>query len=292
MERTPSAAFNTFSSNIALTPNQRTNVNARATRVKELLATTFPSSNATPLVSASLMGSCDRQTAIRPLNDLDVLAVFSNKESVWEHTYQYDSQAFLYWIRQKINAKTTVENVGARGQAVRLFYQDNLHVDIAPVFQWHAGGYILPAGDGSWILTDPYKQAVWANEREATLNNRFRRRVRMLKQWNAAHGKRLGSWHLEAMVGAIFTGMGDNSRTGTMRFFEWAPGHVHVQDPDGFGGDLAAKLTREQIAAILGSFQSNHDRAVKAVEAEARGNLEEAIRLWRIVFGNDFPAYG
>jgi len=39
-------------------------------------------------------------------------------------------------------------------------------------------------------------------------------------------------------------------------------------------------------------MQSAYDRAVSANAAEARGDHEEAIRLWRIVFGDEFPAYG
>jgi hypothetical protein len=86
---------------------------------------------------------------------VDVLAEFSNKEGVFEK-YRRDSQAFLYRIRETLNANTQVKKVGARGQAVRLFYTDGLHVDIAPVFEWSGdGGFGLPSGSGERMTCRP-----------------------------------------------------------------------------------------------------------------------------------------
>jgi hypothetical protein len=290
---TTAKSFDEFSETISLTTAQSKLVTDRAAIAKTLLLSTFPPTDLTPFTTSNLMGSCKRKTVIRPLDDLDVIAIFQNKDSVFE-TYRRDSQAFLYRLREKINAKTTVESVGARGQVVRLFYKDGLHVDIAPVFKWSGehSGYALPSGNGGWITTDPQKQTEWASERQATLSNQFLRRVRMLKRWNNEHSKRLGSWHLEVMVGSAFGSMSNNSRQGIAKFFEWAPGYLHVNDPDGHGGDLGSKLTKSQEREVIESFSREHARALKALAAEDRGDHKEAIRIWRIVFGDDFPSYG
>lgn len=291
MATTTSEAFSQFEERIRLTAAQNERVTARAKRAREFMSEAFPSTYDLPLRSVNLMGSAARGTTIRPLDDIDVLAVFNNKDGVFEK-YRHDSQAFLYRLRNRINAKTTVQQVGARGQAVRLFYNDDLHVDIAPVFSWSEGGYGLPSGTGGWITTDPPAQQSWTTERESTLGSQFRRRVRLLKRWNTAHSSRLGSWHLEAMVGTIFSSMSGNHRNGLLKFFEWAPGYIHVNDPDGRGGDLGANLTWTQETDIKNSFDANHSRALNAVNAEAAGDHAEAIRLWRIILGDEFPAYG
>lgn len=291
MATTTDQAFREFEARIALTQVQREKAAARATRARDFLKETFPASYEIPLRTAVLMGSTKRGTAIRPLDDIDVLAIFDNKDNVYEK-YRYNSQAFLYRIRERINANTAVQQVGARGQAVRLFYTDGLHVDIAPVFGYSGGGYGLPSGSGGWIATDPPKQEAWADERDEALGNQFKRRVRLLKRWNTVHSKRLGSWHLEVMVGKVFTSMSSDHRSGLMKFFEWAGTYLHVDDPDGRGGDLGIDLTSAQAQAITDSFASNHTRATNAVSAEARGDHREAIRLWGILLGNEFPAYG
>ena len=94
------------------------------------------------------------------------------------------------------------------------------------------------------------------------------------------------------MIGNTFASMNSDSRDALRKFFEWAPNHLNVQDPAGHFGDLGSDLTYQQRQAILESFASSLDRALKANQAEIAGNREEAIRLWRIVLGNEFPAYG
>lgn len=283
--------FNEFHARIQLTENQKETMNSRVTRTRELLEKAFPSTDSSPLQSATLMGSGARDTLIRPLQDIDIFATFTNKDGIFED-YRRDSKKFLYRIRERVDAKTSVEKVGARGQAVRLFYTDNLHVDIAPAFKWKGDGYALPAGDGTWLTTDPLIQTKWAEERNASLDNLYKRRVRMLKRWNQVHSARFSSWHLEVLVQEVLTAMTRNSREDLTRFFGLAASNVHVDDPDGHGGDLADYLTRDQEIQIMDLLMKSYERAKKALQAEGKGDAQESIRLWRVLLGEEFPSYG
>lgn len=49
---------------------------------------------------------------------------------VWR-TYQTDSTDFLYRVRRAVNGQSRAQKVGARGQAVSIFYSDGLTVDVA-----------------------------------------------------------------------------------------------------------------------------------------------------------------
>lgn len=290
MATTTAGAFDEFKDRISLTDAEQTKVRSRRDQAIKYVRDAFPSSSDMPCSSGVMIGSAKRGTAIRPLDDLDVMVKFANKDQVFEK-YRFDSQAFLYRVRDALNAKTQIRQVGARGQAVRLFYKDGLHVDVAPVFKWSSGGYALPAGDGSWITTDPPAQEAWINKRQGELNNQLKKRVKFLKRWNNVHSHRLQSWHLEVMVATAFGSMSTNSRDGLMKFFEWAPGYIDVNDPDGYGGNLATYLAWGIRDEVRKSFDSAHDRAVKANAAEVRGDHREAIRLWRIILGDDFPAF-
>jgi hypothetical protein len=86
--------------------------------------------------------------------------------------------------------------------------------------------------------------------------------------------------------------MNGDYRDAAALFFQHAANNVHVQDPAGHSGDLAAKFTWNKEQAVLRSFGSAYQRAANAVAAEARGDHAEAIRLWQIVFGEEFPSYG
>ncbi len=290
MATTTAKAFNEFHDRISLTSGQETKATERADRAGVYLKEAFPDTSTLPVLSTTQMGSVARETAVRPLDDVDVLSEFRNKDDIFE-TYRYDSKAFLYRIREAVDAKTGVKKVGARGQAVRLFYTDGLHVDIAPVFSWKDGGFALPSGDGGWLTTDPPKQKRWIETRHSELGYLLKRRVKLLKKWNESHSKRIGSWHLEVMVATVFSSMNNDSREVLEKFFEWAPNSISVQDPDGYGGDLSSGLTWQSRSDVIDSLHSAHDRAVKANEAEVSGDHQEAIRLWSMVLGSDFPAY-
>ena len=137
----------------------------------------------------------------------------------------------------------------------------------------------------------PPAQETWINQRQSELSGYLKRRVKFLKHWNNVHSGRLQSWHLEVMVARIFTDMSGDSRDGLLKFLDWAPGHIDVQDPDGYGGNLASYLTWNSRTLVKQSFDTAHDRAIKANNAEQQGDHREAIRLWTIVLGDSFPTY-
>jgi hypothetical protein len=291
MATTAAKAFDEFHDLITPTPAQKQRVNDRAATGKAYLERFFGPDHEMPVKRVVMMGSAARDTQVRPLTDLDVLAEFSNENGVFEK-YRYDSHAFVRRIRDTFDARTQIAWIGVRGQAVRLFYKDDLHVDIAPVFGWSGGGFALPSGDGRWLTTDPFAQQEWSDEKQRQFDGLYRRRVRMLKRWNRVHGRRLSSYHLEVMVGHVFSTMGKDSRDALWRFFQWAPGHLHVSDPAGYGGDLAEELSNTETRAVLHSFRSSEERAGRAVRTELDGDHAEAIRQWGVVLGEEFPTYG
>lgn len=64
-----------------------------------------------------------------------------------------------------------------------------------------------------------------------------------------------------------------------------------MADPAGYSSDLSAYLSQSARSAVLSNLKSAHARAVNARAAESKGDHKEAIRLWRLVFGDEFPAY-
>lgn len=291
MTLTTAKAFYEFKNKLLLTETQKDTAKSRRSTTEGYLRDSFPASSDLPLRSTYLMGSAGRETIIRPLDDVDVLAIFTNKNDIFDRLYRYDSKKFLYRVRDALN-DYTVQVVGARGQAVRLFYKSAPHVDIAPVFEWSGGGYALPNGSGGWLTTDPYAHHDWIAQRHKDLGYQLKPMVRMLKRWNNVHSKHLKGFHLEVITATVFSSLGGDSRDACEKFFQWAQNYLNVTDPAGHGGDLSAYLTCAGRLAVLSNMESARQRAVKAKAAEASGDHAESIRLWRIIFGEEFPAYG
>lgn len=288
MTLTTSQAMAQFLTDITVTDYQKTSIiKGRKDRVVENLTASFPATCDLPFSNAILMGSAAKSTIVRPIDDVDVLAIFSNENNAWSK-YRYDSKAFLYRIRRAYDGLSTAQ-VGARGQAVRVFFQGSGHVDVAPVFSYGNNVYGLPNGTGGWINTAPTVANAWFATRNGELNYNLAPLVRLLKKWNGSHSNRLQSFHLETVAATIFSSLGTDRQEGLQKFFEWAPRHLDVSDPGGQSGSLSGYLGWASRNEVVQSLSAAADRAAKARAAAARGDHEEAKRLWRIVLGSSFP---
>lgn len=289
MSLTTAQAFTAFLEKISPTTDQRVEITNNRQKTEEYLRDAFPSSGNLPLKRVILIGSADRGTIVRPVNDIDVMAEFTNKGNVFEQ-YRSHLDHFLQRISTALNAKTSIKKIGARGQAVRLFYTNGAHVDIAATFKWKNGGYALPRGDGSWMTTDLEAQAAWFSQRRTVIGSNLTPRCKLVRRWNVVHSHRFQSFHLKIMVASMFKSMSSNYRTAMRSFFDWGPRWITVSDPAGHSGDLDDYLSRDARVAIKSRFAEALDRSKRAIAAEDRGDHGEARRLWRIELGDEFPA--
>jgi SMODS domain-containing protein len=294
MALTVAQAFNEFADKLKPTASQEATIADRRANVEKFLRDAYGPTSNMPLQHVKVIGSAARKTLIRPVDDLDVFAVFDDSQ-VWSQ-YQSNSQQLLYRVREAFTGYT-VQTVGSRGQAVRLFYTGGPNVDITPAFPLYDffrvhQAYVIPRGDGTWQTTDPYQHTDFMASRNTALGGYLKPLVRLLKRWNRVHSSRLRSFHLEMVVQATFSGLGSNMRENVHDFFIHADRFLHVHDPAGHSGDLGARLTYNQEQAIKQSFTTADGQVQRARNAEVAYDVPEALRQWRLVFGNEFPSYG
>ncbi|MBA0045409.1 hypothetical protein [Mycobacteroides sp. LB1] len=292
MALTTASAFDEFYDDIKEDDAIRRKVSDRRENVVASLKNAFPSSATMQFQSAKLIGSLGRHTASRPFEDMDLLVHLHVDEDLWASKYQYNSSDFLYRARNSLTGSSTVKKIGARGQAIRLFYSDGLVVDVAAVVKITTGGYKIPDGTGGWLYTNPLEHETYMNRRNSELDSNLKRFVVIAKQWNRAHSSHLTSFHVEMMAARTFVKLGTNRREALRSFFNYNQHNLSVEDPAGYGGDLSSYLTwttRDLVNTALGAAR---DRADLALAAENRGDHREAIRHWGIILGSRFPAYG
>jgi Second Messenger Oligonucleotide or Dinucleotide Synthetase domain len=287
-------AFNQFARKITPTADQKALMSGRRAKAHEVLEDAFEASNM-PLLKSKLIGSAGRHTIVRPIADVDVFAVFDDGV-VWSD-YATDATKLLYRVRDALDARYQVK-VGSRGQAVRLFFTQAPNVEIVPAFAVETGGYCIPSGvthwffGNTWQMTDPWVHETFLSRRNTELGGNLKRLTRFLKRWNAVHSRRFASFHLELLVQEAFGSIGTNSRENCHRFFEWAPRFLDVRDPAGYSGSLMKDVDVMQRHAMTQALKAGYERTGRALEAENKGDPAEAIRLWRIVLGSEFPAHG
>lgn len=289
MTLTTAQAFDQLYASIAMDAAISKKTETRREAVVDVLKKAFPSTSTMRYVSNTLIGSMGRYTASRPFDDIDIMVHIAVDQDLWARKYQGNSSDFLYRVRTSLNSMSTVKKIGARGQAVRLFYADGLSVDVAAVVKYTTGGFGIPDGSGSWMTTDPLQHASYITARSAELKNNLRRFVVVVKQWNQAHSSRLSSFHLEMLAARTFGSLGTNRRQALRLFFDYNSYNLSVQDPAGHGGDVSSYLSPKRVAEVNQSLIAARDRADLALGAENRGDHDEANRLWRITLGSRFP---
>ena len=290
MPLTSAQAFDEFLADISATDSQRLDITSKRRATEAYLREAFPESSDLPIARVILIGSADRGTIIRPVDDIDVMAQFTNKDNIFEK-YRHDSTSCLQRIRRALNAQTSIKKIGARGQAVRLFYTSGAAVDIAPVFKWSGQGYGLASGDGGWITTDPEAQAAWYSGRRGSVGSELTNHVKMTKRWNNVHSKRLKSYHLEVVVASLFSSVSTNHRIGLTKFFAYAGTNLSVSDPAGHSGRLDDYLSALELSSLRSRLAEAYARSTRALAAEERGDHYEAKRLWSMELGPDFPVH-
>ncbi len=292
MAWTVASAFQEFEARLQLTPAQNQQLQTKVNTAHQSLASAFPTISDMPLLQTKLIGSAAHGTIIRPVDDADLMAVFDDTSNVYENRYQNNSQLFIQRIRQALGQHRTQVTLGVRGQAVRLFYQSGGYIDIVPAFKWNAGGYIIPSGTGSWLRTDPDVQAAWFSQQHQQLGYQLIPMIQLLKRWNNEHGKQLRSYHLGVVTANTFGSLNNNRSDAVAKFFAWAPNYLDAQDPAGHSGALSSYLSVLGRVSLVSRLTEAARRANNALLAEAGGNHREAIRLWSIEFGTEFPTYG
>jgi hypothetical protein len=149
------------------------------------------------------------------------------------------------------------------------------------------------------MKTDPRVDADTVSGLNQKHNRMFLSTLRLLKYWNSFNTSKpvLKSYYFETLVGKVFGNRNEQIKTfpeAIRYFFKNGPSSLKTpcSDPKGYGPNLDANLNR----AVKQKIEDEMNEAVflcdKAIQYEKKGRHREAILLWQIIFGKEFPSYG
>lgn len=293
MTTTIESAFREFKSNLEITGLQKTTVSSRQQSVRDAVSKELSVSD------SFLAGSYSRSTMIAPLKeaDVDIFIIIDN-----EYFYHYDGknggQAGLLDLLKRALKRTYTKtpDISRNGQAVTITFTDFI-VDVVPAFDRKGGGYLIPNSiTQSWISTNPKKHVeIWTAENQAH-NGDLVPLIKMMKRWNKMINNYFMSFHLEVMIlQTLYQVKITNFSSGVRYFFDKARDYVTKQNPDpaGYKGDVGTYLnTQQKIDNAVSRIETAYKRALKAEDYAGRYQFENAINMWRQIFGNYFPSYG
>ena len=285
MATTVNSGFAKLRDNLEITTLQASTVSTRQTNVRDAVKKELT------VLDDFLTGSYMRNTMIAPLKSADV-DIFVVLDSSY---YTQDGQAALLDRVKRVLRKTYTDtpDISRAGQAVTITFTD-FKVDVVPAFNRQGGGYLIPDTIGKrWIGSDPKKHvSIWSDRNKAK-NGQLVPVLKMLKCWNRENGGYFNSFYLETLALQVFDGITiSNDWSGVRYFFDKAQSAVgaHLTDPAGYSS--IRPPSDNDVKEIKSRLETALQRARNAEAAEAAGKTEEAFRLWRLIFGDYFPAYG
>jgi len=287
-------AFQRLKGNLEITDLQKETVSTRQQSVRTVVESGLP------VEDSFLAGSYSRKTMIAPLKeaDVDIFVVIAAK-----YFYHYDKgqnggQAGLLDLLKRTLRKTYTRtpDISRNGQAVSIRFEDFM-VDVVPAFNRQGGGYLIPDSINTvWISTDPKKHIEIVTQANTAHKGDLVPLIKMIKAWNRNINWHFRSFHLEVLAINILQNVTISNFPSGMRFF-FDKGRTLITqtnpDPAGYGGDVGSYInTREKIEEATQRFQLAYERALKAEQYEAQGNISQSFDIWSKIFGDCFPAYG
>lgn len=248
-----------------------------------------------------LSGSYVRDTAIRPRKindvlqrpDVDIIVVTN-------HTTDDDPHTVLNALHQAlVDAGYENLKVNRRSIAVTLAGVD---MDVVPVIE-NGDSYLIPDIElKHWLPTNPPAHTQWTVDVNADADGRFKPLVKLVKWWRREH-----LWNLRRPKGFILeclvaTHMSYSERNYETLFvevleairdsYEWYADNdkvPHVEDPGVPGNNVFSSVTPTEFKTFYVAVKKYAGLARKAMD---EADQEKALKLWREIMGDRFPAAG
>jgi hypothetical protein len=285
MAYTVDAAFNSFYDQINLSGDHRETANKRQ-GIVELLKKDFE------ILEAFGTGSIPKFTALKGHADLDVMVALH----FGKHIKGKLPSTVLQNVRDALAEYRT--GVRSNGQAVTLYYDTWPNVDIVPVSRvvddnGKVTHFNVPnSNTEEWMPSRPKEHSATIEFRSSQCGPNFRRIIKMVKHWNRIHSEFLSSYHIEVLAVNILVGNLEDLPWELHYFFDRAVDLVksslwyEVSYADAY-----LTYTREEAVKRLETGKSKSLDAWHSTYG-SNNDHETAIKNWKQIFGDKFPAYG
>ena len=158
--------------------------------------------------------------------------------------------------------------------------------------------YLIPNGNGNWKKTDPTIEQNRVAQLSAKHGGKVRDTIRLVKYWNKwGRMPTMVSYVLETMILDYFARVDKCDNFIDCRFREilkYITENIFnpVYDSKNIEGNINT-LTIDQKNALCIRARNDYKKACEAISAEVNEKDQaKSIRIWRSLFGDDFPTFG
>lgn len=245
-----------------------------------------------------LSGSYGRNTAIRPLHDIDLFLIFTVAAS--GSGKAFSPEEFLQHVKQALEKEFPGKQPRLQNRSVNIeFTGTGIGFDVVPALEdlRQPGVYWIPDRlKGDWIRSNPRRHIEVCDAANARAKQRLKPLIKGIKRWNQLQGKPVPSFLLEVMAYTGIASFQPDTRLsvyaqGMAHLFQFMSEHIRTdwKDPVGLGPPVNAGVGEGHLQQGQQRLSGAARKAARALELERAGDMPGATELWRELLGTDYP---
>jgi hypothetical protein len=275
-------AFSAFDDALKLDPSERVAAEERHNQITDILKAGGVATD------AFLQGSFARKTMLPPLHDVDKIIVLGAT-----YSDQSDPDEVMDDIEDRLDRELNHVTFDRSRHAVQIDVDvDSFMFDAVPALDIGDGTgdvRIANRDDGTWDWANPRELIKVVANRNGATGGRFIHQVRMAKQAAETLDAGVSGLHTESIAFAAVTTAMDHA-VACEAIFDAGATMLGGRYYEPTGRDLiSTRLDDATIWRAKAAFAKAAELAREARRLEAAGDDHEAIRVWRQVFGSNFP---
>lgn len=264
--------------NVTVTDRQEKNIQQSLTNLEGFLRS---EKNNLGITRIFTNGSYERDTNIRPLDDIDLFVVL--KLELWKNEVGQlpNPQSVLTKIKSYLDGINDYQNKVKQDRPCVTVELSNKSFDILPCFEQSYGGYLIPNYDlKSWTYSYPEKLTSDLESINKTRNYKVKPTIKAIKYWNRENNKLIPSYHIEEVAITVLSLNNFSNYEEAIRL--WFNKAEHYLDSTKF-------KSIEDHAAAINKIKKVKDKLNDAKRKNDAGSVGEALKTWKEIFGKEFP---
>lgn len=264
--------------NITVTDRQEENIKSSISNIDNYL---MKEENNLFVSKTFTTGSYERDTNIRPLNDIDLFAVL--KKDDWKDAYGNlpKPQSVLTKIKNYLNSLNDYKDKVKQDRPCVTIVLSDKDFDILPSFELDYGGYNIPNEDlETWTFSNPVLLKTNLDNVHRLRNYKVKPLIKVIKYWNRELNKFIPSYHVEEAAIEIFQANSFTNFEQAIRIW-YNNSEYHLQS--------SKFRSNDEYETTLKRIRKAKEKLNKAKEELDNGNEGKAIQIWKDVFEKEFP---
>ena len=225
-------------------------------------------------------GSWERDTILRPLDDVDVFAVLNKDEWIDENNNLPNPQTVLTNFKDYLNGIGDYKGKVSQSRPCVTIELSKINFDVLPSFE-DGDGYQIPNHDlKSWTFTNPISLSQRLENTDKYCGYNLKKIIKAVKYWNRENDKIIPSYIIEEISISIFeTDKFSNLEEGIRLWFSYAKNHLKSKD---FTSENKFNSSKDNIEKVKQKLE-------EAKELVDSNQESDAIKIWKEIFGKEFP---